>query len=129
MSRGQTFSEMIRIRARKSELQAKSRSYRPKVRVTPESEPNCPEKGPEWGLGASTESPLKAFLNPLNRVCITRAGVLYSQGHPGTLTIELKAFLTIRKGRGFPFRGGGGVPLTGPSVPLMGGSVPLPGLF
>ena len=23
----------------------------------PESEPNCPEKEPEWGLGASTEDP------------------------------------------------------------------------
>ena len=29
--RGQIFSGMIRIRARKSELQAESRSYRPKV--------------------------------------------------------------------------------------------------
>ena len=48
----------------------------PKVRVTdhqkwelqpgrpPESEPNCPEKEPEWGLGVSTENPLRAFLNP-----------------------------------------------------------------
>ena len=38
------------------------------VRLQPgrpaESEPNRPEKGPEWGLGASTETPLKAFLNP-----------------------------------------------------------------
>ena len=52
-----------------------SQSYGPKVGVTdqkseirpgrpPESEPNRPEKGPEWGLGASTENPLKAFLNP-----------------------------------------------------------------
>ena len=31
MIRGQIFSGMIRIRARKSELQAESRSYRPKV--------------------------------------------------------------------------------------------------
>ena len=48
-----------------------SQSYRPKVGVTdqkseiqpgrpPESEPNRPEKGPKWGLGASTQ----AFLNP-----------------------------------------------------------------
>ena len=61
MIRGQIFGEMIRIQARKSELQAKSRSYGPKVRATagqtPESEPNHPEKGPEWGLGASTEKP------------------------------------------------------------------------
>ena len=45
-----------------------SQSYRPKVGVTdekseiqpgrpPESEPNRPEKGPEWGLCASTENP------------------------------------------------------------------------
>ena len=34
MIRGRPFSEMIRIRARKSELQGESRSYRPKVRVT-----------------------------------------------------------------------------------------------
>ena len=30
----------------------------------PESEPNRPEKDPEWGSGVSTENPLKAFLNP-----------------------------------------------------------------
>ena len=46
----------------------KSQSYRPKIGVTgqkselqlgrpPESEPNRPEKGPEWRLGASTENP------------------------------------------------------------------------
>ena len=61
MIRGHAFSGMIRIRARKSELHAESRSYRPKVGdtagQTPESEPNRPEKGPEWGLGASTENP------------------------------------------------------------------------
>ena len=58
MIRGQIFSGMIRIQAlkvrdtgRKSELQTKSRRY------SPESEPNRPEKGPEWGLGASTENP------------------------------------------------------------------------
>ena len=44
-----------------------SQSHRPKVGVTgqkselqpgrpPESEPNRPEKAPEWGLGASTEN-------------------------------------------------------------------------
>ena len=53
---------MMRIQARKSELQAESRSYRPKVGDTAgqppeESEPNRPAKGPEWGLGASTENP------------------------------------------------------------------------
>ena len=52
-----------------------SQGYRPKVGVTdqkseiqpgrpPESKPNRLEKGPEWGLGASAETPLKAFLNP-----------------------------------------------------------------
>ena len=61
MIRGQIFSEMIRI-------QAESQSYRLKVGVTdqkseiqpgrpPKSEPNRPEQGPEWGLGASTETP------------------------------------------------------------------------
>ena len=68
MIRGRIFSEMIRIQARKSELQAKSRSYGPKSELQPgrppESEPNRPEKGPEWRSGASTENPLKAFLNP-----------------------------------------------------------------
>ena len=68
MIRGRIFREMIRV-------SAQSQSYKPKVGVTdqkselqpgrpPESEPNRPEKGPEWGLGASTENPLKAFLNP-----------------------------------------------------------------
>ena len=63
MIRGRIFSEMIRISARKSELQVKSRSYKPPGRP-PKSEPNRPEKAPESGFGASTETPLKAFLNP-----------------------------------------------------------------
>ena len=67
---GSKFGEMIRVSARKSGLRAKSRSYRPKVRAPvgrrPESELNRPEKEPESGLGASTENPLKAFLNPPN---------------------------------------------------------------
>ena len=41
----------VRVTGRKSELQAESRRYSPK------SEPNRPEKGPEWGLGTSTENP------------------------------------------------------------------------
>ena len=61
MIRGRIFSEMIRISARKSELQAKSRSYRPKVRVTagqtPKIRTESPGKAPESGLGASTENP------------------------------------------------------------------------
>ena len=41
----------VRDTGRKSELQTKSRRY------SPESEPNRPEKGPEWVLGASAENP------------------------------------------------------------------------
>ena len=40
-------SPKVRVTGRKSEL----RMGRP-----PESEPNRPDKGPEWGLGASTEN-------------------------------------------------------------------------
>ena len=57
---GQIFSEMIRVRAQKSELQAKSQSY--SWAGPPESEPNRPERGPEWGLGASTENPPESLL-------------------------------------------------------------------
>ena len=66
MIRARIFSRMIRIQARKSELQAKSRSYAAKVGdtagQTPESEPNHPEKVPEWGLGTSTEPPPYSLL-------------------------------------------------------------------
>ena len=60
--RGRIFSEMIRIQARKSELQAESRSYGPKARVTagptPRIRTESPKgKGPGWGLGASAENP------------------------------------------------------------------------
>ena len=66
MIRGRIFSEMIRV-------SAKNQSDKTKVRVTdekselqparpPESEQDRPEKEPESGLGASTENPLKAFL-------------------------------------------------------------------
>ena len=48
----------------------------------PESEPNHPEKGPEWGLGASTENPLKAFLNPPN-------SETKKTGRPGDRTMEM----------------------------------------
>ena len=72
---GRLFSEMIRI-------WPKSQSYRPKVGVTdqiselqlgrpPDSEPNRLEKEPESGFGASTENPLKAFLNPPKRYLYT----------------------------------------------------------
>ena len=61
MIRERIFGEMIQVSGRNSELQAESRSYGPKVGdtagQTPESEPNRPEMGPEWGLGASTETP------------------------------------------------------------------------
>ena len=53
MIRGRIFSEMIRIQPRKSELQP----GRP-----PEFEPNRREKGPEWGLDASTENPPQSLL-------------------------------------------------------------------
>ena len=59
MIRGQTFSEMILVKT-------ESQRYRPKVGVRyqkserqpgrpPEFKLNCPEKVPEWGLGASAE--------------------------------------------------------------------------
>ena len=61
MIRGRILSEMIRIQARKSELQTESRSYGPEVRVTagqtPRIRAESPTKGPEWGFGASTENP------------------------------------------------------------------------
>ena len=68
MIQGRIVSEMIRIWARKSELQGESRSYGPEVRVTagqtPRIRAESPKKrGPEWGLGASTD---RAFLNPAN---------------------------------------------------------------
>ena len=46
---GPIFSEMIRISARKSELQAKSRSYRPKVRVTAGQTPKIRTESPGKG--------------------------------------------------------------------------------
>ena len=68
MIRGRIFEKMIRIEAQKSELQAKSRSYRPKVRATAGQTPGIRteslRKEPEWGWGASTETPLNTFLNP-----------------------------------------------------------------
>ena len=46
-------------------LQARSRSYRPKVRVTAWEIPRIRTKLPRQGTrGASTENPLKAFLDP-----------------------------------------------------------------
>ena len=56
MIRGRMFREMIWVSAQKSELQAKSRSYRPKVRVTAGSRVRT-----EF---SSTENLPKAFLNP-----------------------------------------------------------------
>ena len=59
--RGQIFSEIIRIQARKSELQAESRRYSPTVGdtagQTPRIRTESPRNGPEWGLGAFTETP------------------------------------------------------------------------
>ena len=44
MIRGRIFSEMIRIQARKSELQAESRSYGPKVGDTAGQTPQNPNR-------------------------------------------------------------------------------------
>ena len=53
MIRGRIFSEMIRIQARKSELQAESRSYDPKVGDTAGQTPRIwtesPREGPRMG--------------------------------------------------------------------------------
>ena len=51
MIRGRTRSEMIRLQARKSELQAESRSCGPEVRVLAGQPPRIRTDG----LGASTE--------------------------------------------------------------------------
>ena len=56
MIRGRICSEMIRIRARKSELRPESRSYGPKVRVTAGQTPRI-----------RTESPRKGTRNGLRR--------------------------------------------------------------
>ena len=67
MIRGLIFSEMIRIQARKSELQAESRSYRPKVGDTAQN-PNqiAQKKAPNGVRCFYRKPPLKAFLNPPN---------------------------------------------------------------
>ena len=61
MIRGRIFREMIRVSAQKTELQAKkSELQHEKSELQPgrptSSEPNRPEKKPEWCLGASTEN-------------------------------------------------------------------------
>ena len=60
---------MIRVSAQKSELQAESRSYRPKVRVTagetPRIRTESPKKGTRMGFRCFySKTPPKAFLNP-----------------------------------------------------------------
>ena len=71
---------MIRIQARKSDLQAKVGVADQKSELQPgrppESEPNHREKGPEWGLGAFTENSLKAFLNP-PKLCVCICVYIY----------------------------------------------------
>ena len=61
MIRGRIFSEMIRVQARKSELQAKSRSYGPKVgdtaRQTPRIRTEPPRKGPRMGFRCFYRNP------------------------------------------------------------------------
>ena len=62
MIRGRIFSEMIRIQARKSESQAESRSYGPKVgdttRQTPRIRTESPRKGPRMGFRCFFWNPL-----------------------------------------------------------------------
>ena len=61
MIRGRIFSEMIRIQARKSELQAESRSYGPKVGdtagQTPRIRTESPKKGARMGFRCSCRNP------------------------------------------------------------------------
>ena len=69
----------VRVTGRKSELRTKKSELQPGR--PPESGPNHLEKGPERGLGASTENPpLKAFLNPPNFLvyfcCVLLVGAL-----------------------------------------------------
>ena len=68
---GGIFREMIRVSARKSELQAKSRSDRPKVGVTVGQTARIRTKSPRKGTRIGfrrfcRKPPLKAFLNPAN---------------------------------------------------------------
>ena len=61
MIRAQIFSEKIRIQARKSELQAESRSYGPKVGdtagQTPRIRTESPRKRPRMGFGCFCRKP------------------------------------------------------------------------
>ena len=61
MIRGRIFSEMIRISARKSELQAESRSYGRKIGdtagQTPRIRTESPRKGPRMGFGCFYRKP------------------------------------------------------------------------
>ena len=60
MIRGRISGEIIWVAAPKSELQSKVGVAPRKAELQPDgpqkSEPNCPDKAPEWGLGASTET-------------------------------------------------------------------------
>ena len=76
MIRGRIFSEMIRIRTRKSELQAKSRGYRPIIRVTAGQTPRIRTESPgkRMGFGCFYRKPLfKAFFNPDKVYCFSKA--------------------------------------------------------
>ena len=59
---------MIRVLVRNPELQRKSQSYSPKVRITPgwtpKSGPNRPKHVSDLDIGSSAEKVLKTFLNP-----------------------------------------------------------------
>ena len=68
MIRGRIFSEMIQIQARKSELQAESRSYGPKSeiqRADPQNPKRIAQKRAPHGVQVLLQKPaLRAFLNP-----------------------------------------------------------------
>ena len=57
MIRGQIFSGMIRIRARKPELQAESRSYRPKVRDTAQNPNRIAQERAQNGVQVLLQKP------------------------------------------------------------------------
>ena len=72
---GKSFSGMIRIQARKSEIQAESRSYRPKVGDTAQN-PNTesPRKGPRMGFRCfCRKPPLKPSWIHLKFMCFFRS--------------------------------------------------------
>ena len=99
MIRERIFSEMIRIWARKSELQAESRSYRPKFRVTAGQttriRTESPRKGPRMGL--------RCFYRKAPIKLMRCAKGIFSEGIWGCKRLSL---LQWEKGSETPFCGG-----------------------